>query len=275
VKCKIAISVSALVVLLTAAYGFWIEPYQIDVKHLYPDHPSLKRVLSGKTAVHVSDLHLAAFDAQTAKLLEIINESKPDLVFLTGDYVPWNGDYEPALEFLAKIEAIIGVWAVMGDYDYSNDRKSCLFCHEAGTGQPTKRHRVRILKNAAEEVSIDGETLRIIGLENESEDQKGYASRRWTDREGSGPSIVLSHSPLMFDELAGGEGVLVLAGDTHGGQVWLPKWLWSLMGYEKNARYDRGWFEKGSNRMHVSRGLGTSHVRFRLMCRPEVVVVHF
>jgi hypothetical protein len=117
--------------------------------------------------------------------------------------------------------------------------------------------------------------LKIIGLENES-------GSRMVDVPGNSPnrvsleaSIILSHSSLIFDELAGGEGVLVLAGDTHGGQVWLPKWLWSLMGYEKNAKYGRGLFKKGNNQMFVSKGLGTSHVRFRLMCRPEVVVVHF
>lgn len=273
-KRKILLSISAAVIVL-AAYGFWIEPYRIEINHLYPANPHLKKALRGKTAVHVSDLHLKELGAQAAHLLETINAFTPDLVFLTGDFVSWNGSYEPALEFLAKIEAKTGAWAVMGDYDYSNDRKSCLFCHEAGTGRPTKRHRVKFLQNAVEQVAIDGETLRIIGLEKESEGRAESAPKRWTYRDGTEASIVLSHSPLVFDELVGDEGVLFLAGDTHGGQIWLPRWLWSLLGYEKNARYGWGLFEKGSNQMYVSKGLGTSHVRFRLMCRPEVVVVHF
>lgn len=274
-KCKIAISVSALVVLLTAAYGFWIEPYQIEINHLYLDNPSLKKVLSGKTALHLSNLHLADLDAQAAKLLEIINKLKPDLIFLTGDYVPWKGSYEPALEFLAKIEAKAGAWAVMGDYDYSNDRKSCLFCHEAGTGQPTKRHRVKFLKNSIEQAFIEGGTIQIVGVEHESNSRTADSPVKLPNVAGAGASIVLSHSPLLFDELTGDEGVLVFAGDTHGGQVWLPEWLWSLIGYGKNAKYSQGLFKRGSNQMYVSRGVGTSHVRFRFMCRPEVVVVHF
>lgn len=205
-KGKIVLLISALVVLMAVSYGFWIEPYRIEISHIYPNNPSLKKVLSGKTALHISDLHLTDLDAHAAELLEIINNLKPDFIFLTGDYVPWNGSYEPALEFLAKIEAGIGVWAVMGDYDYSNDRKSCQFCHEAGTGQPTKRHRVRFLKNSAEEVSIDGESLRIIGLENESEDPNGDASKWWTARGGAEASIALSHSPLIFDKRCTAEG---------------------------------------------------------------------
>jgi hypothetical protein len=275
VKGKKILLTSAVAILLVAYYGFWIEPYQIEINHLYPTNSNLKKVLAGKTAVHVSDLHLAEFDAQAVKLLETIDNLKPDLIFLTGDYVAWKGSYVPALEFLAKIEARIGVWAVMGDYDYSNDRKSCLFCHEPGTGQPTKRHRVKFLRNAVEQVPIDGEALQIIGLENRSGSRNGSAPKRRTNWHGAEASIILSHSPMIFDELGDDESVFVLAGDTHGGQMWLPNWIWSLLGYEKNAKYGRGLFEKGSNLMYVNKGLGTSHVRFRLKCRPEIAVVHF
>jgi hypothetical protein len=266
---------AAAAILLVISYGAWIEPDRVEINHIYPANPTLKGALSGKTAVHISDLHLASFDSQAAKLLEILKELKPDFVFLTGDYVPWNGDYEPALAFLARLEASVGVWAVMGDYDYSSDRKSCLFCHEPGSGLPTKKHPVRFLRNSIERASFEGADLQIVGVENESDQRESESPESRPYRSIPEGSIVLSHSPLVFDELADDKSVLVLAGDTHGGQVWLPKWLWSLMGYEKNARYGWGWFEKGSNRMHVSRGLGTSHVRFRLMCRPEVVVVHF
>jgi hypothetical protein len=272
---KIIFSTFAAVILLAGFCGFGIEPYQVEINHLYPTNSSLKKVLAGKTALHISDLHLTALSDQGEKLIEIINELKPDFVFLTGDYVPWKGSYEPALDFLAKLEARLGVWAVMGDYDYSNDRKSCLFCHEPGTGRPTNRHQVRFLRNSIEQVPIKGETLQIVGLEYESDNRTVDGSGKRLKVAGEGTFIVLAHSPLSFDELAGDEGILVLAGDTHGGQVWLPNWLWSLLGYEKNAKYSQGLFTKGNNQMYVSRGVGTSHVRFRLMCRPEIAVVHF
>lgn len=274
-KGKLILSTSAAAILLVAFYGFWIEPYQIEINHLYPTNPNLKKMLAGNTALHISDLHLTAIPDQGTKLIEIIKELKPDFVFLTGDYVPWDGNYEPALDFLAKLEAKFGVWAVMGDYDYSNDRKSCLFCHEPGTGRPTKRHRVKFLRNSIEQMPIEGETLQIVGVEYESDSRTVDGSGKRPNVGEEGASIVLSHSPLLFDELSENEGVLVLAGDTHGGQLWLPNRLWSLLGYEKNAKYSQGLFNKGNNQMYVSRGVGTSHVRFRLMSRPEVVAVHF
>jgi predicted MPP superfamily phosphohydrolase len=158
---------------------------------------------------------------------------------------------------------------------YSNDLKSCQFCHEAGTGQPTKRRRIRFLRNSVERVSTDDETLKIMGLENESGSRMVDVPGNSPNRVSMEASIILSHSPLIFDEIAGGEGVLVLAGDTHGEQFWLPNWLWSSMRYEKNAKYDQELFKKGDNQMFVSKGLGTSHLRFRRMRRPELVVVHF
>jgi hypothetical protein len=89
------------------------------------------------------------------------------------------------------------------------------------------------------------------------------------------PVIILSHSPLDFDQIRDDQKVLMLAGDTHGGQVPIPGWVFRLLGYEKNARYNRGLFEKGQKKMFVSQGIGWSHLPIRLFRRSEVVVLHF
>jgi predicted MPP superfamily phosphohydrolase len=87
--------------------------------------------------------------------------------------------------------------------------------------------------------------------------------------------IILSHNPLVFDSLASNQNVLMLSGDTHGGQVPLPSWIWRVLGYEKNARYNQGLFIKGKKKMYVTRGIGTSHLPLRLFRPPELVVLHF
>jgi len=92
---------------------------------------------------------------------------------------------------------------------------------------------------------------------------------------GKGPVIVLSHSPLNYELIGIDRDALLLAGDTHGGQIPLPAWFFNAVGYAKNARYNEGYFQKGGLKMYVSRGIGTSHIPIRLFRPPEVVVFHF
>ena len=200
------------------------------------------------------------------KLLEIIDEIKPDYIFLTGDYVKWGKGYDTALDFLSRLKAKAGIYAVMGDYDYSNSRKSCLFCHEKGAGEFTKDHNIKFLRNNKVDISLTDGKVSFAGIDREYEDgEKNIANSE----------IVLSHSPLFIDEFETENEVLILSGDTHGGQIPLPGVIWKLLCYEKNAKYSQGLFKKGNTSMYVSRGIGTSHIPFRLFRRPEVVVVHF
>lgn len=256
------------------AYGIWIEPYQVEVRHLKIKDTGINKALEDKTAVHISDLHIIKIGKREKKILKIIDDLKPDLIFLTGDYVKWGGDYEPALTFLSKLKATIGVWAVMGDYDYTCSRKSCLFCHEQGSGNPTRQHRVKFLRNEMERVSLS-EGYALFGGIDPGAELFYNSNEILCFLKEKTPAIILSHNPLIFNLIDKDQDVLILAGDTHGGQTPLPSWLWSILGYGKCARYNQGFFREGRKKMYVSRGIGTSHLPIRILCPPELVVLHF
>lgn len=270
-------NISAIVlatVLLILAYGLWIEPYHIEVRHLWLQQVKFEKALQGKIAIHLSDLHIDKIGRKEQNVLRFIDKLKPDLIFLTGDYVKWDGDYEPALTFFSKLKAKIGVWAVMGDYDYRVSRKSCLFCHTSGTGKPTRRHKVRFLRNSIEQINLPSGRLLIAGLDKSFERPfPSDATSQFFSH--NTPDIILSHNPLAYDQLDKDQNVIMLAGDTHGGQVILPSWIWKFLGYEKNARYNQGYFQENKKKMYVSRGIGTSHLPIRILRRPELVVLHF
>lgn len=217
---------------------------------------------------------MARVGRKERQILAILDRLKPDLVFLTGDYVQWKGSYEAALEFLSKITARNGVWAVLGDYDYSDARKSCLFCHKEGTGLPTSRHTVHFLRDYPQEIILSEGSFWLAGIDANGAFNSD-STRNPFSCNTKKPAIVLSHSPLAFDQIDENQNVLVLAGDTHGGQVPLPGWLWELLGYEKNARFGQGLFQQGQKQMFVSRGTGTSHLPIRIGRRPEVVILEF
>ena len=262
-----------IVLVLTGliVYGLWIEPNRIEVHHVWIRDKYLGKVLEKKIMVQLSDLHIRRIGSREQEILKILNELKPDFIFLTGDYVKWNGDYEAALNFLSQLKARIGIWGVLGDYDYSNSRKSCLFCHEAGRWRYTSRHQVHFLRNSLEKVNLSNAAFWIGGVDIEEEHPKKNSSI-FKKKE---PVIILSHNPLSFDLLYKDQDVFMLAGDTHGGQIPLPSWLWRIMGYEKTASYCQGIFKKGHKKMFVSRGIGTSHFPIRIFRKPEVVVLHF
>jgi len=262
-----------VIVLGSACYAVWIEPYNLRINHVWIEDSQLAKVLGDKIVVHLSDLHIKVIGNREQKVLDLLDQLKPDLIFLTGDYVPWSCEYEEALNFLSRLRAKEGMWAVMGDYDYSCSRKSCLFCHEQGSGEPTKRHSIHFLRNSCEEVSFtNGSSLWIGGVDINNEgsffsDKKLFPLEK--------PSIILSHNPLAFDHLDKSYDVLMLAGDTHGGQIPLPSWFWKILRYKKIYKYSHGFFEKGQKKMFVSKGIGTSHLPIRIFRRPEVVVLHF
>lgn len=253
-------------------YGVFVEPNDIELNHVRIPDRELARVLGDKVVVLLSDLHIGTPGLREERILSMLEALQPDIIFLAGDYVPWQGDYAGAFGFLSRLKARIGIWGVLGDYDYSRSRQSCLFCHEQGTGKPTGRHGVVFLKNRAAEVVMSGRTLRIVGIDIEDEPSSLLLLQ---GGKGDPPVIALSHNPLVFDLVPDDQSVVLLAGDTHGGQVALPDWVFDLLGYRKNARYNRGLFEQINKKMYVSSGIGTSHLPIRLFRKPEVAVLHF
>jgi len=255
-------------------YGRYVEPNTVRIREIKVNSAFIDNALTNKTIVHISDLHITRFGKVEKEVLKQIERINPDLIFLTGDYVKWKGDTEPALQFLSGLKAKLGVFAVMGDYDYSDSKNSCVFCHEKGSGRPTKQHNVTMLQNSSQNIQVGDQVVTIAGIDEGNDDLYGLPKvEDMADQDGS--LLVLSHSPFAFDKFSDKDRVFLFSGDTHGGQVWLPLWVYSLFGYEKNVKYNYGLFVDGNKAMYVTRGIGTSHLRFRLFCRPEIVVFRF
>jgi hypothetical protein len=267
-KKLLAAAAAALAGLLT--YGLAVEPQWIEVRRVTVRSPFFARALGGLRIVQLSDLHLERPGRREESVRRLVEGLAPDIIFLTGDYVGWGADARPALAYLSRLRARLGVWGVLGDYDYSRPRTSCLFCHEPGSA--ARRHgAVRLLKNESVLVRPKGVEVMVTGLDEYGAQEPSLPARLRFDR----PAVVLAHDPLLFDRLRGAGPLLCLAGDTHGGQVRLPAALWRLVGYEKCARYPEGLYRRGEAVLYVSRGIGTSHLPLRLGERPELTLLEF
>ena len=86
--------------------------------------------------------------------------------------------------------------------------------------------------------------------------------------------MLLSHSPDAVNWIPGNVYDLVLAGHTHGGQICIPhptrgKILLSTSGSDFGA----GLYQINGYPMHVSPGVGTTLLPFRLLSRPEITLL--
>jgi predicted MPP superfamily phosphohydrolase len=89
------------------------------------------------------------------------------------------------------------------------------------------------------------------------------------------PTILLSHSPEVFDEASIREVDLILSGHTHGGQLFITRYLRKIFPFDPALEFLDGFFQKGRATMYVSRGLGTSYLPFRFGVNPEITFFTF
>lgn len=262
--------------LVLSALSCLIYSNQLRVRTIAIPAAAFSERLKGKVLVHMSDLHvsrsgIAHENTLRAKLAEL----KPDLIFLTGDYVSWFGeqaDYQKARAFLRTLNAPLGVYAVMGDADYSNERESCGFCHSEDRRRPSPLQHVRFLRNAFVEVPIHGDTLRVAGFDDWSAVQP--EPQLLPALLGTRPAILLSHSSLPYAALATKQNVLVLSGDTHGGEIYMPAFFWKHWQRKPDPEHMYGYFRNGNKHLYVTSGIA-SEVPLRLGVPPEIAVFRF
>jgi len=249
-KCLAALIVLALI------DGLLIEPFWIQVTH----STIQGNVASPLKIAELSDIHAHGIGPREREMFRILDEEKPDLIVVTGDTIGnENGDYSIAKKVYERLHAPLGVWVVRGNWENLKPlHHEQAFYKDAG---------VHLLLNQNAAIRPD---VTLIGLD----DPYTGTARLGAAMEGVAPGtykIALFHSPAYLDTIAG-QVNLVLAGHTHGGQIRIPflRPLWLPRGC---GRFLAGWYEENGTKMYVTRGLGTSIVPIRFLCRPELTFI--
>lgn len=246
----------------------------IEVKEYRIQHPALGSVLAGRKVAHISDLHITRMSGRENKVIEILTQEKPDLIFLTGDYIKNHGSYGPALSFIKQLKAPLGIYAVLGNSDYYNENGSCILCHKEGSRQLREKQNPVFLRNSHLVMKIDGKPLTVIGVDdpvNKKDDLKQSLTKAPPDA----PTILLAHSPELFLDASNLGIDLVLSGHTHGGQLWITKYFHKIFPLEPALKFSEGFFQNGRTLLYVNRGIGTSALPFRFGVKPEITFFKF
>ena len=263
-------------------YGTLVERNRFRVKRTEIVSQVLPSSFDGYRIVHISDMHLMSFAGRERALERAvgkINALEPDLIAFTGDLVTLGPEELDGLQdILSAMKARDGVYAVLGNHDYSEYRR-----HDS---QQAKRESLEVLKRRIREMGwqlllnenhsiVRGEDkLSVIGVENISGNRsfRTYGNFQQARIGADGAyKILLSHDPSHWRaEVVGKSDVdLTLSGHTHAMQISLLGWSPSSLMYDEY----RGLYNQGEQYLYVNTGLGQTAVNARFGATPEITLI--
>jgi predicted MPP superfamily phosphohydrolase len=264
--------------LLAAAVGvwaFWLEPRSLRVREHALALPGWPSGLAGLRIAVLTDLHVGSpFNdlAHLRRIVALTNEARPEIVLVTGDLVILGvvgGTFvepEPIAAELGRLTAPLGVWATLGNHDHWHDARRVQRALEA-VG-------IRVLENDAARIRDERRgdaAFWLVGIADFW--TGGYDVRAAlapvTD---DAPIVAMTHNPDVFPELPS-RVALLIAGHTHGGQVWLPFVGRPIVPSAFGQRYAAGSVVEAGRHLFVATGTGMSILPVRFLVPPEVSIL--
>jgi uncharacterized protein len=244
-------------------YGYFIEPNIFEVNRY--DVSSLFNLKQGDISfLQISDLHIDSYGNFEKRIAKEISKLSPDFILFTGDMIESNTQLKALEMFLSLLPYKIKKYAILGN------------CLRLGIANPTRlmkiyrKNNCQFLFNSSAIFKKNSEEIQIIGLAPITR----YPSVKKAIRLLNGIKenhILIIHEPSYRDKIIenGYKIKLMLAGHTHGGQIFLLKRLFFHRG---NSSYTNGWYKDRYPFMYVSKGIGTSYIPIRIGVIPEITV---
>ena len=259
-----------LIGIVTILYAMFIEPDLLRVIHY--DFPHSKIQGQPIKVVQFSDTHIGDFFTieELQKVVDKINEQEADLVLFTGDLMDDASVYQGSIEeigtVLSNIQSKFGNYAVFGNRDYGGGAER--FYEEL-----MESAGFHVLLNNRETITVNGTTLSLFGADDAL---IGYYDAKQTMQgiEEENFNLLLVHEPDLVDDFIDYPVDLVVAGHSHGGQVYIP-FVGPLLTTTLAEKYVRGLYDINENlSLYVNTGIGNTRVPFRLFNVPQITVFY-
>lgn len=264
---RILLSLLSLLILLIIALPFYawkVKPFLVHVNHVELGKKNERTPLN---VVQISDLQVSEYyeTNRLDKVIEKVNAQKPDILLFTGDlfdnYSKYPEQRAPMIEKLNAFKANIGKYAVWGNHDYGGGAVR-VYEDVMSAGGFT------VLRNQGETLTLsDGRQVFLGGLDDSLLGNPSV-SDTLAYRQNYDYAITMTHEPDVADAFIGTDTQLVLAGHSHGGQVWIPFYPIKNVLAEK---YTRGLYQLDAiTQLYVNTGIGTTSIHARFGVIPEV-----
>ena len=246
-----------------------VEPEWVDISHFKFSHPLIPPSFNQTRIVQFNDTHIGfQYDLSSLKkTTNIIRSFKADLICFAGDLFDNPVEYQITPDFyeiLNSLTAPLGKYAVYGNHDHGG----------YGTElyeQVMDKCGFKVLKNSSDILLKDGDSILIAGVDDSSLGFPNIA-RALQGKPENLFTLLLSHAPDYANAAASHPVNLQLSGHSHGGQVQIPL-IGPLITPPHAKEYQEGLYEiREGFSLYVNRGLGTTRVPYRLLCRPEITV---
>lgn len=250
-------------------WAFWLEPSSLELREYGLEIPNWPRSLAGLRIAALADIHAGSpFNGldKLERIVALTNQSKPDLIVLLGDYVIHGvrgGAFVPPDELasvLAKMQAPLGVWAVLGNHDWWLDAERVQSALE--------HHGIRVLEDSSAPIRRGSGEFWLTGIGDFWEGRADIPDALQDVPEDS-PIVAITHNPDVFPDVPHRVNLLI-AGHTHGGQVRIPFFGPVIVPSSYGRRYAAGHVVEDGRHLFVSSGLGTSILAVRFLVPPEI-----
>jgi uncharacterized protein len=236
---------------------------QIQIKRNYVRSTNLPKVFDGFTILQLSDLHVDVSRDAMERLTPILQKIDYDLCVLTGDYRGETyGPYDETIAGMARICSALRkpIYGVLGNHDTVRMLPDL------------EQMGIRMLVNECEIIRRDGECIYLSGVDDGHFYLMDNIEKAASGTPGDAFSILLSHTPEVYEEVAHVDFNLMLSGHTHGGQICLPGGIPIILNSVLPRHMGCGaWTYRGMSG-YTSVGVGSSKIAVRFNCPPEITL---
>ncbi|NTZ17848.1 metallophosphoesterase [Paenibacillus sp. JMULE4] len=213
--------------------------------------------------LQISDMHIERLRIRPEQLRRVIQQERPDYLFLTGDYTKLEA-YLPLLKRYLNVFQASGIpaFGVLGNHDYQQRKVSKLI-------KLLQQSGIHLLRN--ESVRLPG--FELIGIDD-YDSGKSRIGESFHGTNTGRPRIVITHDPNIVLEMRERFDYL-MAGHLHGKQLNIP-FFYRLrpMGKLPAMGIYKGLHRGPYGTYYISKGMGQTGVNARFLVRSEVTL-HF
>lgn len=225
--------------------------------------PTLPPGFNDFTILHLSDLHVDMNPQALQALIDKVRTLEYDICVLTGDYrAKTFGDFSATLAGMARLRAQLRdpVYAVLGNHDTIQMVPGL------------EDMDIRVLLNESITLERTQGRLHLVGIDDAHYYRVDNIEKAVQGIPHDEVSILLSHTPEIYQQAAHADFDLLLCGHTHGGQICLPGGYPITLDASCPRAIGAGAWRHHNMIGYTSVGAGSSIVGVRLNCPPEVTL---